>query len=449
MSGFEGEPSFDPRSWARKPGATHAQTPAKKAVGGKPPVRKPPTRKPPSKGGGMLVAVWAVAAVLVSGGGFLAWRTFSKPPEAPGSTVPGVFRRSFAVGKLGDLVEVLKAEGLSAAQADAVGKTADAALGASGGDLRAILTLSTGKAPTFQTLELRRADGSGVMLKPGAGGALVSEALASDLKVEIKVVRGEMDAKSFYSSAVAAGVVDALVPEFAKAFSFDFDFQREIQPGDVFEAAFERRVDRDGQVFGAERLVYASLQTQTKSRALYLFGTSEQGEPQWYDGNGVSIVRGLMRTPVEGARISSSFGTRTHPVLGYTRMHKGTDFAVPIGTTVYASGDGTVDFVGPHGGHGNYVRIRHNTGLQTAYAHLSAFEVKVGDTVRQGQAVALSGNTGLSSGPHLHYEVIVDGAEVDPMTYETTSGRSLAGAELVAFQKERDRIDALRASQNR
>jgi murein DD-endopeptidase MepM/ murein hydrolase activator NlpD len=201
---------------------------------------------------------------------------------------------------------------------------------------------------------------------------------------------------------------------------------------------------------GAERLVYASLQTQTKSRALYLFQPAGEAKPSWFDGKGAAVARGLMRTPVEGARITSSFGPRLHPVLGYTRVHKGTDFAVPVGTTVYASGDGVVDFMGPHGGHGNFVRIRHSPELQTAYAHLSGYApgMSVGAAVRQGQAIGLSGNTGLSSGPHLHYEVIVRDVQVDPMAFQTNSRRALKGEALAAFRKMRDRLDALRAAQN-
>ncbi|MGH1558809.1 M23 family metallopeptidase [Caulobacter segnis] len=192
------------------------------------------------------------------------------------------------------------------------------------------------------------------------------------------------------------------------------------------------------------------MQTQAKSRALYLFQPPGDARPSWFDGNGGSVVRGLMRTPVEGARITSSFGPRVHPVLGYTRMHKGTDFAVPIGTAVYASGDGVVDFVGPHGGHGDFVRIQHKDGVETAYAHLSRYApgVLVGAVVRQGQPIAFSGNTGLSSGPHLHYEVIVRGEQVDPMGFQTTSGRVLKGQALAMFRKERDRIDGLRVAQN-
>ncbi len=344
--------------------------------------------------------------------------------------------------------ETLIASGLSP---DVAGQVTGAATGApsSETDLRVVLGLSAGDPPGFLRLELRRGDGSGILVEP-KGDKMAATPLASDLQVRIKVVRGEMDANSFYSSAVAAGVTDSLISDFANAFAFDFDFQREIKPGDIFEAAFEQSINGAGEAVGAERLVYASLQTQAKSRALYRFQPPGEAKAAWFDGNGSNVARSLMRTPVEGARITSSFGPRVHPVLGYTRIHKGTDFATPVGTTVYASGDGVVDFVGVHGGHGNYISIRHDPNLQTAYAHLSVYGqgVAVGTVVRQGQAIALSGNTGLSSGPHLHYEVIVKGEQVDPMSYETTSGRQLRDAALAAFRKERDRIDGLRAAQN-
>jgi murein DD-endopeptidase MepM/ murein hydrolase activator NlpD len=373
----------------------------------------------------------------------------SKPVAAPAALDKG-FQRALMIGRVQDLAAAMIAEGVPTDRALRLGLIANEKLAGAPGELRVTLSFPAGQAGAVETVELRRADGSGLLIQPDVNGRLVARDLASDLKIRIKVVRGEMDANSFYSSAVAAGVVDSLVGDFAGAFTFDFDFQREIRPGDIFEAAFEQKVNGQGDIVGAERLVYASLQTQTKSRALYLFQPPGDAQPSWFDGNGASVVRGLMRTPVEGARITSSFGPRVHPVLGYTRIHKGTDFAVPMGTTVYASGDGVVDFVGPHGGHGNFVRIRHSPHLQTAYAHLSGYApgVVVGATVQQGRAIATSGNTGLSSGPHLHYEVIVDDAQVDPMTFQTSSGRSLNGDALKAFREARDRLDALRAAQN-
>jgi murein DD-endopeptidase MepM/ murein hydrolase activator NlpD len=399
------------------------------------------------------MAAAAILAILVA----IGWGVWHRPsaPARPAvaSKMPAPsdgFHRTLVIARIQDLAAALTAEGVATDRALRFGLAANEKLEGAPGELRVSLTFSDGKSNDVERIELRRPDGSGFVVHPASGGRLVAEDLASDLQVRIKVVRGEMDANSFYSSAVAAGVVDSLVSDFAGAFAFDFDFQREIRPGDIFEAAFEQKVDGRGDVVGAERLVYASLQTQTKSRALYLFQPPGDAKPSWFDGNGASVARGLMRTPVEGARITSSFGPRVHPVLGYTRVHKGTDFAVPVGTTVYASGDGVVDFLGPHGGHGNFIRIRHSPELQTAYAHLSGYAsgVVVGATVRQGQAIGLSGNTGLSSGPHLHYEVIVHDVQVDPMTFQTTSRRSLNGEALETFRKARDRLDALRAAQN-
>jgi murein DD-endopeptidase MepM/ murein hydrolase activator NlpD len=401
----------------------------------------------------LLALVGGVLLTTLSVVGWSVWHRPAAParstPAAPAAPDKG-FQRVLTIGRVQDLAAALIAEGVPSDRALRLGLIANEKLAGAPGALRVTLSFPTGQAGAVETVELRRADGSGLLVRPDVNGRLVAQDLASDLNIRIKVVRGEMDANSFYSSAVAAGVVDSLVDDFAGAFTFDFDFQREIRPGDIFEAAFEQKVNGQGDVVGAERLVYASLQTQTKSRALYLFQPPGDPQPSWFDGNGASVVRGLMRTPVEGARITSSFGPRVHPVLGYTRIHKGTDFAVPVGTAVYASGDGVVDFVGPHGGHGNFIRIRHSPDLQTAYAHLSSYApgVVVGAAVRQGRAIGASGNTGLSSGPHLHYEVVVDGAQVDPMAFQTSSGRSLNGEALETFRKARDRLDALRAAQN-
>lgn len=403
----------------------------------------------------MLFGAGAVVALALAGAiGWRLWRAPAKP-SAPAAVVgapqsPEGLRRTFAIARVQDLASALVAEGVGMDRAIRLGLAANEKLDAAPGELRVSLRFRSGQPGLVDSVELRRADGSGVMLRGDGSRAVDAEPLSSNRTVEIKVVRGEMDANSFYSSAVAAGVRDSLIDDFAAAFAFDFDFQREIKPGDIFEAAFERQVDGEGAVVGSERLVYVSLQTSAKSRALYAFQPPGDARPSWFDGNGVSVVRGLMRTPVEGARITSSFGLRVHPVLGYTRLHKGTDFAVPVGTAVYASGDGVVDFMGPHGGHGNFVRIRHKANLETAYAHLSRFApgVVVGTAVRQGQPIAFSGNTGLSSGPHLHYEVIVEGVQVDPMGFQTSQGRTLNGQALIAFRRERDRIDGLRAAQN-
>jgi murein DD-endopeptidase MepM/ murein hydrolase activator NlpD len=255
-----------------------------------------------------------------------------------------------------------------------------------------------------------------------------------------------MDADSFYSSAVAAGVIDSLIPDFAAALAFDFDFQREVRKGDAFEAAFEQRVDRDGRPIGPPRLLYAALSTQVKAAAVYRY-TPPGGEPSWFDGDGRSIKRALLRTPVDAARVSSSFGYRIHPILGFAKLHRGTDFAAPTGTPIYASGDATVEFAGPKGANGNFVRLKHTNGWETLYLHMSAFGAGIasGATVAQGQEVGLVGTTGRSTGPHLHYELHIDGEPVDPMSVQTESAPPLAGPALTGFKHERDRIDVSRA----
>ncbi len=230
------------------------------------------------------------------------------------------------------------------------------------------------------------------------------------------------------------------------ALAFDFDFQFEIAPGDDFEAVIEQTKDAAGRPVGAPRLIYAAMKTATKSLELYRFGTGE--DEGWYDGAGRSTVKALMRTPVDGARISSKFGPRTHPVLGYVKNHNGTDFAAPTGTPIFAAGTGTIEFAAPRGANGNFVRILHDNGWRTLYLHLNAFGdgIAPGVRVQQGREIGQVGTTGRSTGPHLHYEVHTEAGAVDPLSIETGTGRALSGPTLKAFTTERDRIDQARVS---
>jgi murein DD-endopeptidase MepM/ murein hydrolase activator NlpD len=192
--------------------------------------------------------------------------------------------------------------------------------------------------------------------------------------------------------------------------------------------------------------LFASIVTAKKSRALYWFKDKDEGG--WFDGNGVSTVRALMRTPVDGARVSSQFGMRQHPVLGFQKLHKGTDFAAPVGTPIFASGAATVEFAGEKGPNGNFIKLRHQNGWETLYLHLDRIDpaVSAGKTVAQGQTIGTVGTTGRSTGPHLHYEVHINDAPVDPQAIEMESARQLAGAARTAFIAERDRIDVARAA---
>ncbi len=367
------------------------------------------------------------------------------------STAPGAIphiRRTLVLSGANDLADALMTSGIARAEAEAAAAAARPSL-QPGGEIRAVLTLTKADgATTLDRLEASNPDSSGVVVSPTARGVFVASPVAAQLSSKIVVRRGTMDADSFYSSAVAAGVTDSLIPEFAKALAFDFDFQREVRSGDAFEAAFSQPVDSAGNPVGAPTLLYAALSTATKSAAVYSFAPDGK-KSEWFDGSGRSIIRALMRTPVDGARVSSTFGMRVHPVLGFMKMHKGTDFAAPIGTPIYAAGNGTVTWSGMKGPNGNLVIIRHDNGWLTYYLHQNRIlpQITVGARVMQGQQIGEIGTTGRSTGPHLHYEVHINDVPVDSMSIKTEAGQTLSGAALIAFGKARDRIDVSRAGQ--
>ncbi|MGZ8996890.1 MAG: M23 family metallopeptidase, partial [Rhodospirillales bacterium] len=245
---------------------------------------------------------------------------------------------------------------------------------------------------------------------------------------------GGIISSSLFADAAASGAPDAVILEMIRAFSYDVDFQRDIHPGDRFSILFEQVSDRDGNVLASGDLLHARLVLAGKEHSLYRH-VGADGEPGYYTRDGRSVRTSLLRTPVNGARLSSAFGMRRHPVLGFSRMHRGIDFAAPTGTPVYASGDGRVSFVGRNNGYGNYVRIDHDGGYATAYAHLSRFAsgLKHNARVRQGQVIGHVGSTGVSTGPHLHYEIFVDGRQVNPLEVKAVGQARLTAGEMVRF----------------
>ena len=251
---------------------------------------------------------------------------------------------------------------------------------------------------------------------------------------------------SLYASALALGATAREIEALADAFSYDVDFQRDVRPGDHFELVFERWYDDEGQTVRTGSLLFVSLESRRGARAFYSFLAPGDSRDDWYDADGKSARRFLMRTPINGARLSSGYGMRRHPILGYSRMHRGTDFAAPTGTPILAAGDGTIMRSGPFGSYGNHVRIRHGDGYETSYSHLSRFAsgMRAGARVRQGQVIGYVGTTGRSTGPHLHYEVMRRGQQVNPMTLRVANGRNLEGRTLELFHIERRRIDTLR-----
>ena len=250
---------------------------------------------------------------------------------------------------------------------------------------------------------------------------------------------------SLYKAASAAGVPQQTLGELVRLFSWDIDFQRDIQPGDRFAILYEEMLSADRRRRRGGDILYAAFELGGEQITAYRFVRAD-GSVGYYDRSGRSVRKSLLRTPVDGARLSSRFGKRRHPVLGYTRMHKGVDFAAPRGTPIYAAGDGTVVFAGRNRGYGNYVKIRHNGTYTTAYAHMNriAEGIRRGKRVRQGQVIGYVGSTGLVTGPHLHYEVLRQGRQINPLKLKKLAAERLAGAEREAFLRKVAEIDALR-----
>jgi murein DD-endopeptidase MepM/ murein hydrolase activator NlpD len=266
---------------------------------------------------------------------------------------------------------------------------------------------------------------------------------AKQLQRRTIAVQGEIQS-SLFESGRKAGVPMNVLTNLIRNYSYDVDFQRDIQPGDGFEMLYEQMVTEDGEIAnGAGDIIYAALTLSGKKRAIYRYEDGE-GIVEYFNAKGESVRKALLRTPIDGARLSSGFGARKHPVLGYTKMHKGIDFAAPTGTPIYAAGGGTVEEVGPKGSYGNYIRIRHNKEIATAYAHMSRFGagMRRGARVAQGEVIGYVGTTGRSTGAHLHYEIVKNGQQVNPLSVDMPTGRNLDGKELNRFKGLVASIDA-------
>ena len=249
--------------------------------------------------------------------------------------------------------------------------------------------------------------------------------------------------QSIYETALRNKVPQNVIEDMVRIYSYDVDFQRKVQPGDSFDVFY---AGEDEGTTSSEKteVLYAALTVGGETKKYYRFQTPDDSLVDYYDETGKSAKKFLVRKPVNNAIMRSGFGGRRHPILGYVKMHTGVDWAAPYGTPIFASGNGVVEKVGWEGGYGKYVRIKHNNGYETAYGHMSAFAkgMESGKRVRQGQVIGFIGSTGLSTGAHVHYEILVNGRFVDPMRVKLPRGRSLDGPMLAGFEKERDRIDA-------
>ncbi len=248
---------------------------------------------------------------------------------------------------------------------------------------------------------------------------------------------------NLYSSAIEAKINPDTIIEFARIFGFEIDFQRDIRKNDYFKILYEKYFDENGEYIKSGSILYAHMTVNGREISLYKFGSDK--DYGYFDVNGQSVEKALMKTPINGARLSSGFGMRKHPILGFNKLHRGTDFAAPMGTPIMASGSGTITRAKWCGGGGNCIKIKHNSTYQTIYAHMSKFAkgIKVGKKVRQGQIIGYVGSTGMSTGPHLHYEVEVNGKKINSQKLKLPSGKILKNEERTQFEIHRIKTDVL------
>ena len=276
-----------------------------------------------------------------------------------------------------------------------------------------------------------------------------------DIDFSQKIISTKLDKKiiyeenvilqSLYKSATDKKIPANTIIEFARMYGFQVDFQRDIRKKDRFQIMYEIFIDENGKIIETGNILFANLILSGKDNSLYYF--NEENHVGHYDKDGKSIQKALMKTPINGARLSSPFGMRKHPIDGFNKMHQGTDFAAPMGTPIMASGSGTIKKAGWCGGGGNCIVIRHNSTYQTIYAHMSKFAkgIKRGVRVKQGQTIGYVGSTGKSTGPHLHYEVVVNGKKVNSQTLKLPSGKILKGEEIKIFETKKIKLDVLKS----
>lgn len=274
--------------------------------------------------------------------------------------------------------------------------------------------------------------------------SFIKKEIVTNLKKKLVFKEAKIN-QSLYRAAMNEGISPNIIIEFARIYGFQIDFQRDIRRNDTFQIIYETFEDENNKVFKTGNIIYADLNLSNQSNAFYFF--DEKNNQGHYDINGKSVKKALMKTPINGARLSSKFGMRKHPIDGYNKMHRGTDFAAPEGTPIMASGDGIVLKAAWCGGGGNCVKIKHNSSYTTVYAHLSKFArtARKGQRVKQGQIIGYVGSTGKSTGPHLHYEVIYNGKRINSQTLKLPSGKILKGEIRKNFELKRIKLDVLKS----
>ena len=348
------------------------------------------------------------------------------------------------------LFGLLTRAGLSEAEAQAAGHSLADVFSPSDLKVGQEITLSvdTAAGPDASSekllgLSLQPSAERDIKLTRSSDGQFVSASIDKPLTERVDRAAGQIDI-SLFESARDAGVPVGMIGDIIKAFSYDVDFQRDIHDGDSFEVMFEHYDNANGDLAKLGRMLYASLTLGGKPMAIYYF--EKDGDGEYYTADGLAVRKSLLKTPIDGAKITSGYGMRVNPILGYSMMHQGVDFGAPVGTPIFAAGNGVVEQIGWVNGYGNYMKLRHNGTYETAYAHISKFAInlKRGTKVKQGQVIAYVGETGRATGPHLHFEVLVNGQHVNPSTVKTVAEDKLIGKDLAAFKTEVASIEGQR-----
>ncbi len=368
------------------------------------------------------------------------------------AAAPALVRRVETVGKGDTLAAILDRAALSRVMAhdvaQALGQVYDLRRFRPGQRIEMTLRPDAdGGSPTLERLVLKVDPRTDAVVSANPDGAgFTARSVHKELAREVTRAAGTIH-ESLYVAANRSGVPATGISDLIRVFSWDVDFQRDIRDGDDFEMVYDQLIDEDGRVVGTGAIRVAVMTLSGDRRVLYRHELAD-GRIDYFDEQGRGARKALMRTPINGARLSSGFGKRRHPILGYSKMHKGVDFAAPTGTPIFAAGDGVIEKRGRNGGYGNYIRLRHNGTYSTAYAHLSRFakSVYVGKRVRQGDVIGYVGSTGRSTGPHLHYEILKNGRQVNPMRVRMPSGEKLTGTELARFEETRAVTDRLWAA---
>lgn len=302
----------------------------------------------------------------------------------------------------------------------------------------------TSLPPELVSLNIRLNGQEEVIMKRQKDGAFLTQQQQRTVETRRVKLSGTIK-DTLYNSAQDIGLPMPILSAFIKLYSYDVDFQRDIQTGNGFSVFFEEIVDVDtGKPVDYGNILYAQMDINHQPLVAYRYAAEEGGDAHYYDATGKSIEKSLLKTPMDGARITSGFGNRKHPILGYNKMHKGIDFGAPTGTPVYAAGNGRIAFIGAHGTYGNYVRIDHRNNYATAYAHLQRFKSGLarGSAVRQGDIIGYVGTTGRSTGPHLHYELLAHNQQINPLSIKNVPGDQLTGNKFARFERYTQTVQA-------